>query len=372
MDTVHCLASPPHSPSPRAERGTGGEVRARRRFLADESGVVAPVAILLLFVLLGFCALVLDVGLVYAHRRSLQNAADAAALAAALELQRELLGATAEPAGQAEAFAGRNGVPAAPGDCTRDDSGTLVANRVGGQPHSWEVEASRVVPLVFGRAVGVASQCVRARALAVVVELRATKVWPFGVLGGAQRTPGATVVLKQAARDGETGDFGIVDFDAQNVASNCAGGGTPDYEYWSRYGYGTRPGEQVPGRIPPDTWVICTEPGNKASENRRLADYIAEQRAIPCAYGVPDVRCALFGLVPVLAETAWPGGNKTITIVDFAVLELQDVAVAGGGPGVGLMEITGRFLPFAGGVGPTYVPDPSGQLSGIIGVRLWE
>lgn len=336
---------------------------AARAWAVEEEGIVAPVAVLLLLVLLGFCALVLDVGLVYAHRRALQNATDAAALAAARELQRELLGASGDPAGLAERFAGHNGVPAETGDCTRSDTSTLVANRAGTLPHSWEVEASRVVPLVFGRAVGVAQLCVRARALGVVVELRETKIWPFGILQSTPRTPNVTVTLKQAAGGSSNGNYGLVDFD-------CAGGGSEDYRYWAFNGFGTRAGETVPARVPPNTWTICTETGNKVSENRALADYVAQQQAIPCPYGVADIRCPLYGLVPIIGEATWPSGTKAIPVVDFAVFRLAAVRANGGG--TGQMEITGSFLELAGGVGPTYIPDPDGELRGIIGVRLWQ
>jgi hypothetical protein len=36
------------------------------------------------------------------------------------------------------------------------------------------------------------------------------------------------------------------------------------------------------------------------------------------------------------------------------------------------MQIFGKFLTVAAGVGPTFAPSLDGQLSGLIGVRLWE
>ena len=51
-----------------------------------EKGQVLVLFVLMLTVLLGFMALVIDVGLAYMERRSLQNAVDAAALAAAVDL----------------------------------------------------------------------------------------------------------------------------------------------------------------------------------------------------------------------------------------------------------------------------------------------
>jgi hypothetical protein len=36
------------------------------------------------------------------------------------------------------------------------------------------------------------------------------------------------------------------------------------------------------------------------------------------------------------------------------------------------MIILGKFLTVAAGVGPTFAPSPSGELIGLIGVRLWQ
>ena len=53
-----------------------------------ESGAVLVVVALTLVMLMGFAAFAVDVGNQYAHRRQAQNTADAAALAAAVELSR--------------------------------------------------------------------------------------------------------------------------------------------------------------------------------------------------------------------------------------------------------------------------------------------
>lgn len=338
-----------------------------RELLADEKGAIAPLAILLLPVLLGFCALVLDVGLIYANRRALQNAADGAALAAVRELQQELLGAApgaANPEGMAEALAAQNGVLGdVYGDCTPDSKARIVSSQPGPLPHSWAVETSRLVGLHFGPAVGRRTQCVHARALAVVTELKTTKVWPWAVLDGVLENAGfeQSVVLKEGSRGASTGNFGIVDF-------NCGGGGTPDYDYWARYGFGTRGEESVPVRLPgPSPWKICTETGNKAAENQRLADFVRDSVDVPCQDGLPDVRCPLYGLIPILSETTWPNGTKTVHVVDFAIFKLETVRIVGG-----QTEITGQFQQLAGGLGLTYTPDPNGQLKGLIGIRLWQ
>jgi Flp pilus assembly protein TadG len=128
-------------------------------------------AALLLPVMMGLCAFALDVGTMYAQRRSLQNAADAGALAGARELQQQQLGLPADPATKAQLFAARNGVSLAGGSCQSDGQPTVYANypTMGSTPTAapvWQVSTSRLVPLTFGSFVGRPQQCVQATAKA--------------------------------------------------------------------------------------------------------------------------------------------------------------------------------------------------------------
>jgi hypothetical protein len=106
-----------------------------------------------------------------------------------------------------------------------------------------------------------------------------------------------------------------------------------------------------------------------ASVNRDLRSYIADQKQAGCVYGEPDMRCALVGLIPIISETEWPNGSKPVQVIDMDIFALEDVTVNGGN---GQSQITGRFLRLAGGVGPTYTPNPDGSLRGAIGIRLWQ
>ena len=360
--------------------------------LAEESGAVAPMAILLLPVLLGFCALALDVGTIYANRRFLQNAADAGALAAVREFQSGLINGSGESDSQAaaaaSAFAGKNGVSNVVADCPSNGAATLITNARGPLPHSWKVETGRLVHLYFGGWVGVQAQCVRARAVAVVTDLQGTKLWPWSLLKGCPPvSPPETALdptcgnpsqgsflwllakygytkdflLKQGAGDASSGNYGIVDFDAN-------GGGATTYEDWIYRGFGNGPGEVVPPGIPPTQWDILTDTGNKASANKAYEKYIQDNLAKGCTYGI-DTRCALVGLLPIIKGTAWPSGaGKVITVIDFAVFEIDSVSTGA----TGQMTISGKFLKFASGPGDAGVPDPGGKLSGLTGVRLWQ
>lgn len=57
-----------------------------KRFKRDEKGSMTVIIALLMVVLVGFSSLVIDYGNLVSHKRQLQNAVDAACLAAAQEL----------------------------------------------------------------------------------------------------------------------------------------------------------------------------------------------------------------------------------------------------------------------------------------------
>jgi hypothetical protein len=237
------------------------------------------------------------------------------------------------------------------------------------------------VRLTFAPVIGVSTMCVTAHAVAVVTDVTPAKIWPWGLLAGTQLTPYATpgtsqscaydptycFTLKEGAGGSTTGNFGILDF-------TCANAGTPDYTYWAFNGYGTRPGESVPGPIPGSSWSVCTTPGNKASVNKPLGDWISQIESNwppECKTPPqPSFQCPLVGLIPILKETTWPNGRSTVTIVNFAIFKLDHVASDTQG-GTGHLEIIGQFLRYANGVGPTNMPDSSGNVApGAVGIRL--
>ncbi len=76
----------------------------QKRFLRDQSGVVAMVVVLSMMVIGGVAALAVDVGYLYSLRNQLQAAADAAALAGASQLSVS----DAEVLAKAKEYAGRN------------------------------------------------------------------------------------------------------------------------------------------------------------------------------------------------------------------------------------------------------------------------
>ena len=118
---------------------------------SGESGQVLPFVAVLLIVLLGMLALVLDGGNLYLHRRSMQNAADAGALAGARVLCYDGTYAQARAAAQDYAVA-RNGADEA---------------IIGVDGWTVEVVARKDVAMTFARVLGINEVPVAAEAAAI-------------------------------------------------------------------------------------------------------------------------------------------------------------------------------------------------------------
>ncbi len=179
-------------------------MRLRKR----ESGQILVAAVLLIPVLLGMSALAVDLGSYAAERRSLQNDADAMALAAA----QDLPDATAAQA-TAQSWATKNRV-----------DWSTVTFAVSGGSVSPQVSVSISRPHAFQliSALGVGPQNVGASAVAA-------KYSPGGI-GGVMpwaitqdtvnaTSPGDPVTIKYGAGGGSTGNFGAIDIDGNGAST---------------------------------------------------------------------------------------------------------------------------------------------------------
>jgi Flp pilus assembly protein TadG len=362
-----------------------------------QAGSVAVMAALLMVVLVGFCAFVLDIGTVFATRRALQNSADAAALAAAKELQYQLLSASGDPAGAARTWASKNGVRVDGGRCTTDGTATVTASGPdASRPNSWRVETSQLVRLTFAPVIGIKTMCATASAVAVVTNGAVAKIFPWSLYGQPANVPYAKpgtiqtcdpqdvgtnpycFVLKDGADGSASGNFGILNFLCTGSPSDKSN----NYVYWAKYGYGSRSGEVVPrvdaAAQPPQEWTVCTFTGNTSSANDDIRDWVVTNTRTPpptCPQSrnqpnyVPDFRCPLIGLLPILKEgSLGTGSSGNVTIVKFAVFEL--VGLTQDQNGVGHQQIVGQFLQWAAAVGPTQPQSANGQLNGAVTIRL--
>lgn len=132
----------------------------------DERGQVVVLVALVLIVLLGAAALVIDVGRAYVAKRHLQASADAAATAGALELPD-----AAVAVAYAQEYSGRVGaknhetkLPPVTATVTTKCLSSYPCNPV----NTIVVEQSTVVPTIFARVLGIDQFTIRARATALM------------------------------------------------------------------------------------------------------------------------------------------------------------------------------------------------------------
>jgi hypothetical protein len=192
----------------------------RKRTPGQEGGQTLILFALGMAAILGFTAMAIDVGLLYEDRRHLQNTADAAALAGAAELP----GDPAEAQATAQEWALKHGLSA---DQLRtvEVRSTFAANDTlfveVGQPFDW----------IFGRALGMTSSDVSAKAAARVGSLAGGHDFlPWAMVqgesdcldGDGDPLFGTSCVVKLGASDGVSGWYGALDADGN-------GGGSAEY-----------------------------------------------------------------------------------------------------------------------------------------------
>ncbi len=230
-----------------------------------ESGQVLIMFLLAFSVLMGFVAMSIDVGLILHERRSLQNAADAAALAGVSELP--------ESPGAAEAkaleWAENNGYTV--------ESGAIITVNTPyqGDPNAVEVVIEVEMPFFFARALGLESTNVGARAVAsnVTGSVPGVALLALNPWGGNSFVKGGTSDLIING-----GGAIIVNDESQGAIQRSGSGNVVAsggfYHYyqggWVSTGVGQFIPEPVPvttqmadpliGLVPPDPYVVGTSP----------------------------------------------------------------------------------------------------------------
>jgi hypothetical protein len=182
-----------------------GEIRGsdRRR---GERGQFLVMFAFLAVALIGLMAMVIDVGVILHERRQLQNTADAAALAGAIELPAS----TALADSKAKEWAEKNGIDL--------DEGDKLSISVDPIENQVTVEVEREVPFLFGRVLGLTLMDVDATATAQVGSPAAlSNILPFGVPENALKYTGPTV-LKYDASNPANGNFGSLRIDGNGAA----------------------------------------------------------------------------------------------------------------------------------------------------------
>ncbi len=197
----------------------------------DESGVVSVLVAAAILALVGFLALVVDMGAVYVAKRELSQASDAAALAAAQEVARGSAGCPAV----ALDYLTANSPEAQLEDCQHDAIDPYDNNPYDND-REVEVIATRDVPLMFAAILGRNTVTIRAASEAEFGPLRSsTGLRPFGLctaspafLAWQASGHSSTQVFrvsytKASPQDCGTavpGNWGLLDFDGGSNSTN--------------------------------------------------------------------------------------------------------------------------------------------------------
>ena len=170
--------------------------------LRGESGQALVLASAAMVLILGMAAMAIDVGMFLQERRDLQNAADAAALAGAVDLP----GSPANAVSHATEWAGQNGIGA--GELEGVTVGTTYVT-----DDTMKVTVKRDVPWLFARVLGRGSDTIHADATARIGSPSVIfEAMPWSLLESAKAgvTYGVEVTLKYSAGTTGGGDYGIL------------------------------------------------------------------------------------------------------------------------------------------------------------------
>jgi len=169
------------------------------RFRTDENGQMLVLTALSLIAMLGFMALAIDVGVMFRARRNMQIAADAAAMAGAVNYLYSASTSTAATAAANAAAA--NGVTtsysvAANTACPNNSQNCVVVNipatgPTGTEPYAVEAKVSMPNPTFFMRMFGRSSMVVGARAVAASPTVGSACIWAMAPTGMGMKLQGS-------------------------------------------------------------------------------------------------------------------------------------------------------------------------------------
>ncbi|MBI2864297.1 MAG: hypothetical protein HYX94_07005 [Chloroflexi bacterium] len=325
-----------------------------KRIAAEQRGVTVVIVALVIVVLLGIAALVVDAGRLQETRRQLQNAVDAAALAGAQQIAVDRTKNAyneAQVKSTAYTYANSNGV-------SNSEVAEVSVTSIFNDKDSVKVSAQREIDLLFAPVLGVSSRNVGATATALVTQLKYDRIWPWGIIENdlpQDEEAKKEVITLKVSPGGQPapGDFMALGFTP----------GAKDYENYIKYDYN---GYVPSGVSDSNPWMVPSETGNIVGPTRDGVTYLQDQ-AQTSPYSTNDLRYPLIGLVPILDNDAWADaeGKKPVPVIGFAIFYLYSYEGKGG-----QAEVKGRFLDTAYGVGESQ--NIGGDLTGLVGARLWE
>lgn len=271
----------------------------------DNKGNAMIILCLLITILLGFAAYVIDIGLIYAEKIKLSNAIDSASLAAVLELPNDDIKAKAV----AIDYLQKNNV---------DPNQTIIV--ISEDHKSIQIEGVKSVNHLFAPIIGISSSNVNAKTKAVVAPAKSVKagVRPFAI-EAYNFSYGDLVTLKEGAGDGYHGNYGAV---------AIGGSGANVFRGNALYGYS--------GTISVGDY-IDTEPGNIEGACNDIKNYINSEHSSFDNFPRDSIRLWTIPLVDSLVVN----GQKSVLVVGFAAFYVEDVT-----KNSGKIEIQGRFIKF--------------------------
>lgn len=295
------------------------------RLRKDEKGNVTILVAVVLFALMGIMALVIDMGLVYAHKVDLVNALDAALLAGGQELPSDQV----EAKKVMEAYLIENGV-------TLDEVTITIAT----DGLSANIVAVKSVPHHFAKIIGFDASNINEQAKLILGTASSAKggIRPFGVTK-YDFEYGDEVVLKSGAGDSYHGNFGAIALGSTgaSVLLNNA-----------LYGYDE---ELNVGDF------VLTETGNMVGMVNTLSYYINSTEETFDNYSSSSDRV---WTIPVF-DSLDVDGRTAVKVVGFAQFFVNNVEKKGGHA-----EIHGRFIEYVtnGDIDPTL------ESTGVYGMKL--
>ncbi|RXT13562.1 pilus assembly protein TadG-related protein [Ammoniphilus sp. CFH 90114] len=275
--------------------------------LRSEKGTVVIIVAMVMTLLLGMTALVLDIGVIYLEKSRLQKAVDSAVLAGAMDYpSRPDLGQRA-----AEHVAQGNGVEASDLTLTFDRTDMSLA---GG--------SSKEVLATFSKVLGFSDNTIHATAKIKFGPIGAgVGAIPLGVNAGTPLTFGQQAKLKVGTAD--TGNFG---------ALALTGSGASNYERDLQQGFD--------GELSVYD-VLNTETGQIANPTKRAIEHRISSCPYPGAtYTDYPVNCPRIGLIPVYQPVVTQQNQiKQVRVVGFAFFFIESVSDNNQGA-----EVVGRFI----------------------------
>ena len=274
------------------------------RLLRQEKGAAIVVVAVSITAMIGFGALVVDMGNLYFNKNRLVNMVDAAAFAGVQDLPGDPQVAVAS----AYNYAAQNGVTSDVVGVAISQNNTVVT-----------VNASRTVPFFFAPVFNMISSNVTARAAAKIVPISgASGIVPFGIVR-QQFTYGDPYTLKEGGGSGYDGNFG---------ALALGGNGANVYRNNIKNGYS--------GQLNIGDWV-STEPGNMSGPTSDGVNYRMDLDKY-ATFETVEKDSPRILIVPII-DSLTVNGRSDVLIVGFGAFFLDGVGGHGNNN-----YVTGQFI----------------------------